>query len=143
MSGTGAPLDPRNVLRAFHAALANAGLPRQPFHALRHAFATLMIEEGVDLAVISKVLGHADLGTTADLYGHLIPWIARQTSERIGVDPHKGLYQLSPSILCALGCREWESNGYAGHEDGPRNRSRGPFHAQFVVGATGFEPATS
>ena len=43
-----------------------------------------MIEEGVDLALISKVLGHADLGTTADLYGHLTPKIARQTSEKMG-----------------------------------------------------------
>ena len=83
-TATGRPLDPRNVLRSFHAALTAASLPRQPFHHLRHAFATLMIEEGVELAVISKVLGHADLGTTANLYGHLTPRIARQTSERMG-----------------------------------------------------------
>ena len=50
----------------------------------RGAASLLMIEEGVELTVISKVLGHANLSTTADLYGHLTPRIARQTSEVMG-----------------------------------------------------------
>lgn len=67
----GRPLDTRNVTRGFQAALARAGLPRQRFHDLRHAFATLMIEDGEDLSVVSRILGHADLRTTADTYAHL------------------------------------------------------------------------
>ena len=46
--------------------------------------ARLLLESGEELANISKLLGHADLGTTADLYGHLTPKIARQASDRMG-----------------------------------------------------------
>ena len=55
------------------AALAAAGLPHQRFHDLRHAYATLMLEDGEELAVVSRTLGHADLSTTADVYAHLTP----------------------------------------------------------------------
>ena len=40
------------------------------FHDLRHSFATLMYKKGVDLKIISDVLGHADLRITADTYCH-------------------------------------------------------------------------
>jgi integrase len=83
-TATGGPLDPRNVLRSFYGALAKAKLERQPFHQLRHACATMLLESGEELANVSKLLGHADLGTTADLYGHLTPTIARRASERMG-----------------------------------------------------------
>jgi integrase len=66
---TGRPLDGVNVTHEFQRALERAGLPRQRFHDLRHAHATLLIEGGVELAVVSRALGHADLGTTADVYG--------------------------------------------------------------------------
>jgi site-specific recombinase XerD len=72
------------VLRAFHDATNRAKLPSRPFHDPRHACAPLLLESGQELANIGKLLGHADLGTTADLYGHLTPRIARQTSEKMG-----------------------------------------------------------
>jgi integrase len=65
----GRPLDGVNVTHEFQAALARVGLPRQRFHDLRHAHATLLIEGGVELAVVSRALGHSDLSTTADVYG--------------------------------------------------------------------------
>ncbi|TAM55773.1 MAG: site-specific integrase, partial [Chloroflexota bacterium] len=68
---TGGPLDHANVLHRFQAAIGRAGLPHQRFHDLRHAAATLLLERGEDLAVISKMLGHSNLGTTADVYAHL------------------------------------------------------------------------
>ena len=79
----GSPLDGRNVGQAFHAVLEAAGLPSQPFHHLRHAYATLQLEGGEELANVSKVLGHSDLGTTADLYAHLTPAIARRAADRM------------------------------------------------------------
>jgi integrase len=42
--------------------IARLGLPHQRFHDLRHAFATLIIESGEDLGVVSRTLGHADPG---------------------------------------------------------------------------------
>jgi len=67
----GTPLDTRNVTRYFQLALERAGLPHQRFHDLRHAAATVLIEQGVDLSIVSRMLGHADLSTTADVYAHL------------------------------------------------------------------------
>ena len=66
----GTPLGARNVTRALHATLSRLGLPRQRFHDLRHAYATLMLEDGEELAVVSRSLGHSQLSTTADVYAH-------------------------------------------------------------------------
>lgn len=46
----GTPLDGPTVTRAFQTALLEAGLPRQRFHDLRHATATLLLEAGEELA---------------------------------------------------------------------------------------------
>src|SRR4051812_48904216 len=49
---------------------SGASDPHQRFHDLRHAYATLMLEDGEELAVVWRSLGHADLSTTADVYAH-------------------------------------------------------------------------
>jgi integrase len=67
----GAPLDPRNVTRWFHALAQRAGLGKWRFHALRHSAATLMLAQGVPLEVISRTLGHAGYAITADVYAHV------------------------------------------------------------------------
>jgi integrase len=79
----GTPVHARNLLRSFHEALARAGLPRQPFHQLRHGFATLMLEAGEELANVSKVLGHSTYATSVDFYGHLTPTISRRAASRM------------------------------------------------------------
>ena len=45
----------------------------EPFcmHALRHTFATRSIERGVQPKVLQRILGHAHLSTTMDLYVHV------------------------------------------------------------------------
>jgi integrase len=62
---------------------AAASLPAQRFHDLRHACATLLLEAGEDLGVVSKLLGHANLATTADVYAHLTPAMGQRAAERI------------------------------------------------------------
>ena len=42
------------------------------FHDLRHTQASLMLHAGVDMKVIQRRLGHADYGTTANIYAHLL-----------------------------------------------------------------------
>lgn len=79
----GSPLDGRNVTHELQAALRRAGLPRQRFHDLRHAFATLMLEAGEDLAVVSRSLGHATIATTADVYAHLTPAMQARSAARM------------------------------------------------------------
>jgi site-specific recombinase XerD len=80
---TGRPLDSRNVTQDLQAALARAGLPRQRFHDLRHLYATLMLEDGEELAVISRMLGHSDISTTANVYAHLTPAMQERSAARM------------------------------------------------------------
>jgi integrase len=50
---------------------------------MRHAYATLMLEDGEELAVVSRSLGHADISTTANVYAHLTPKIQQRSAERM------------------------------------------------------------
>ena len=70
---------PDYITRAFNRSLKKAGLPRITFHELRHTLASLLIEQGSDLKRVSEILGHADISTTADLYGHLSAQAKRET----------------------------------------------------------------
>lgn len=81
----GSPLDSRNVTHGLQVKLAAAGLPRQRFHDLRHATATLLIEQGEDLGVVSRILGHADFRTTSDVYAHLTAKMTERAAERMDV----------------------------------------------------------
>jgi integrase len=70
-SETGAPLDPRNVLREVANAAVKAGLPSGVnVHSLRHTAATTLLESGIHLKAVSDFLGHADTRITGDIYGH-------------------------------------------------------------------------
>jgi integrase len=73
----------RPVWHGFQTATTKAGLRRIPFHDLRHACATLLLTGGEELAVISKVLGHADYGTTLRVFAHLDPKGAKAAAGRI------------------------------------------------------------
>ena len=82
---TGQSLDAANVSHRFHAALAAAGLPSQRFHDLRHACATLRLEQGEELAVVSRILGHASITTTVNVYGHLTDAMLGRAADRTDV----------------------------------------------------------
>lgn len=72
---------PRRVLRA---ALGKLKLPLATTHALRHTFATMHLEAGTPLPVVSKLLGHRSVSTTSDIYGHLTPTMNRDAADAMG-----------------------------------------------------------
>lgn len=73
LSAQGTPIDPANDRKDWHRLLAGAGLPKFRVHDARHTAATLLLQEGQDVARVQQVLGHSSIRTTVDTYGHLTP----------------------------------------------------------------------
>lgn len=66
------PLDIKGAQRRYHQARHAAGIDKSGgIHTLRHCFATHLLEAGVDLLTIQKLLGHHHLSTTGR-YLHLV-----------------------------------------------------------------------
>lgn len=72
-SSVGTPVTASNIRRAFRKLLEASGLPKIRFHDLRHTAASLMLNHGIPVLIVSKRLGHSKPSITIDVYGHLIP----------------------------------------------------------------------
>lgn len=75
----GRALDPSYITRLFQVIRKqDQPLPPLTFHGLRHCAASLMLASGADIAVVSKLMGHASIAITSDVYGHLVGTIAQK-----------------------------------------------------------------
>jgi integrase/recombinase XerD len=67
----GQPMSTRHLNRLFHRAAQAAGIKKRvTLHALRHSFATHLLERGTHIRIIQALLGHSKLETTAH-YAHV------------------------------------------------------------------------
>jgi integrase len=69
----GRPLDPRNMQRTFATICRKSDIHGFHIHCLRHTFATRGLENGIDMRVMQKYLGHASIKETVDTYTHVLP----------------------------------------------------------------------
>lgn len=58
-------------------------IPHRNVHAMRHTFATRALESGIKSIVVSRLLGHASIQITLDIYGHVIPDFVEQELEKL------------------------------------------------------------
>jgi integrase len=69
----GAALRPDGFSRAFRRLVTASGCPPLDVHGLRHTYATAALRAGVSPEVLSRRLGHADIGITLGFYAHVRP----------------------------------------------------------------------
>ena len=79
-SPTGGPISPDSVLKMLHRVLKRAGLPEIRFHDMRPTFATVALQNGVDIKTVSGMLGHYSAGFTLDTYAHVTTAAQRQAA---------------------------------------------------------------
>ena len=83
-STVGTPSDGTAITKRFQRLLADAGLPRQRFHDLRHACASLLLAQGIHPRVVMEILGHSQISLTMNTYSHVIPALQRDAADRMG-----------------------------------------------------------
>jgi Phage integrase family len=75
----GRPLNPAYVTRLFQKIRRQGELlPELTFHGLRHCAGSLWLASGVDISIVSKLLGHSSISVTADIYAHMLKGVGQQ-----------------------------------------------------------------
>ena len=83
-SPNGGPISPDSVNNMLHRVLDRAGIPRVRFHDMRHTFATLALQNGVDIKTVSGMLGHFSAGFTLDTYAHVTTAAQKEAAATMG-----------------------------------------------------------
>lgn len=79
----GQPIDPRDDWQEWADILKAAGLEHRGVHAQRHTAATLLLDQGVALAVVQEMLGHSDIRVTRG-YSHVSSPLTIDAARRMG-----------------------------------------------------------
>jgi integrase len=74
-------MHPDTITRRFNRLVDAAGVPRIRLHDVRHTYATLALDAGVDIKIVSDRIGHAGIDVTGRIYGHRSHGHDRQAAE--------------------------------------------------------------
>lgn len=77
------PRYPTSVGDILSILLKRAGCKHVRFHDLRHTFATMALENGMDVKTLSATIGHVSSATTLDIYSHITDTMQRQAAVNI------------------------------------------------------------
>lgn len=80
----GAIIQPDTILGRWQRLVKAARVPEIPLHGARHSYATLALEAGVRLDVVSAQLGHSNVATTANIYAHVSEAAGIEAAEKVG-----------------------------------------------------------
>ena len=83
-SPTGGIMEPDCARKMLKRVLQRAGLDELRFHDLRHTFATLALQNGVDVKTLSGILGHYSAGFTLDTYAHVTAQMQEDAANKMG-----------------------------------------------------------
>ena len=86
----GTQLNARNLIRAFYAAREKASIERFRFHDLRHTFATRLVQAGVDVYKVQRLMGHKSPAMT-QRYAHHSPESLRAGVAMLDLSSDAGL----------------------------------------------------
>lgn len=77
----GTPMNQRSVSKDFYIVRDQLGLPKIRFHDLRHTHATLLLQLGENVKVISERLGHSSVNITLEVYAHAMPDMQKSAAD--------------------------------------------------------------
>ena len=80
---TGEMYHPDSIVKLHEKILKNMGLEHIRFHDLWHTFATMALQNGVDVKTVSSMLGHYDAGFTLRTYTHATRQMQEQAAEKM------------------------------------------------------------
>ena len=75
---------PDSIAKLHEKILRDMGLEYIRFHDLRHTFATIALQNGVDVKTVSSMLGHYDAGFTLRTYTNATRQMQEQAAEKMG-----------------------------------------------------------
>lgn len=83
-SPTGGILESGSQRKRLQRLLESCGMEKIRFHDLRHTFATLALQNGVDVKTLSSLLGYYSAGVTLSIYGHISTLMQQDAAQKDG-----------------------------------------------------------
>ena len=83
----GFPLQMNNLgHREYAQSIEAAGVKRIKFHGMRHTCATLLLQAGTPVHVVSERLGHSKVAMTMEVYAHVLPDMQTDAAATLGAN---------------------------------------------------------